>query len=392
MMPFLRTKFVISIILNIFICLISNAQNDNYLKKSFDLSIEKMPTNFLGHNPVEVFKTLEKREIDLQKDEFETTEDYEKRIQILKNKISNDWINHETLFSFIPSKQDLKISSFNYNADKQELELEMKLDNFTDSNNKIDFDDKRKTIELKETNVSKKKYEGKNVYGVSKEVHSKYSNIYSLLINNSKDFINVDNLSFDLIKFKINVNPIIAKKIKELDLYGHSGQLSFIYIGKVNEPFTTKGFYNSGTPTLKTPIEIYKDLNYINFNLTEIWVFNKVTGEILTKIKPNEKLTCKVDYKLNDCNLMIEQPDAADYNFTQEGSITFKIMITINGKGENNILIRDDGTSSDITSEAQKSEARNFIRKLKFKCESRIQQGTITLTFNSFNVNKLKFN
>jgi len=53
-----------------------------YLTSSFNRSQTKIPISFNGHNPIELFNNLQKRAISLTKDEFETTAQFEQKLQI----------------------------------------------------------------------------------------------------------------------------------------------------------------------------------------------------------------------------------------------------------------------------------------------------------------------
>ena len=76
------TMFILALLLSNLLTNSLNAQKNKsvklkappttYLKTSFDMSLEKIPLDFKGHNPVELFKNLDKKQISLEKSEFET--------------------------------------------------------------------------------------------------------------------------------------------------------------------------------------------------------------------------------------------------------------------------------------------------------------------------------
>jgi len=264
-----------------------------------------------------------------------------------------------------------------------DLELAFEFEAFKNyKNQQYKFDSSRKGVELQKKITEKRNYDGMNIFGVSTQVYSEKSNIYSLLFNNWKDFVN-GGVTNDLIKFNCKVNPLIAKKIKENNTIGVNSILSAIFIGNVLKPYVSEGYYHSGTPTLSEAYEYEEKINYINFSLSEIWIYNKITGEILTKIKPQKKMICDINYSIGNRKLKSNIPAFDLFEFTEEGVMTFNVGIydfseTLSG-------VFEITTPTTISNKLVQYNAHDILRELKFDMSNpnstSKNEGTITLTF-----------
>ncbi|WP_395064738.1 hypothetical protein [Flavobacterium sp.] len=349
------------------------------------MNLNKIPIDFRGHNTIEIYKNLKAKKTNLQKNEFETTEQFEKRLSIETERKVLGTLNEDDLFAIKSQYQNLNCLKFKYDADNQEVELAIELKDYINEENKIEFDGKKKSIEISKSTLKNQKYNGKNAFGVSKEINSRQELYYNLQIENWKSFINKDNL----INLKFKVKPNIAKKIKEEDLYGYNGLLGFIYIGKINESLVSNGYYYSGKPTITKPYEFEYNINYIDFDLYEIWVYNKNTGEILSKVKPKEAISCEVSYTIKDYELNGNTQTFDSFNFTEVGQIIFNVSIIGMDKGK--VFIRSLAPETTINDESLLSQAKKYVEKLIFKSENnKSQNGIITLDFKKFEIKNLK--
>lgn len=349
----------------------------NYLKTSFDLNLNKIPIDFKGHNVTELYKKLAEKQVNFEKSEFETYAQYEERMRIESSKPILGNLNEESIFAIKNQEPNLYPSNFKYDADSQEIELAIELKYFINNGGHIEIDEKRKSIEIKSFILKDKNYQGTNAFGVSKEINSTKSSVYCLLIDNWKSFANEDSNVSSLVKFNFKVNPIVAKKIKETDLHLESGQLKFLYIGKVVKPYTTTG-HRYREATISFPYESEKNINYINFDLNEIWVYNKNTGEVYTKIKPQKDLICDIKYTLVGCKLISEISESDLYKFNEEGVITCNVSVL----GSDMVLVKGISSPTTINDMSLQMQAKYIISRLKFSTKNKDElKGTITLTF-----------
>jgi hypothetical protein len=250
-------------------------KTSSYDISPFDLNRKQLPINYKGVNPILLYNQLEKKSRDLTKSEYETTIQYSERINLEKEKPLFGKIYTDSILAFVSDTRNIK---YNYNADVQSLNIKMNLANYTNYYNDISFDFNRKSVMLDEIE-KESTYLGSNAFGLSNLVDKTESNEYDLLFENWKNFnIPIKN-SDALIEVNIGLDVLHAKQIIESDV------LSCLFIGNLCEPYTCVG-YSFQKPTISYPVEYITNFKYINLHVIEIWLFNKKTGEIYSKLKP----------------------------------------------------------------------------------------------------------
>lgn len=234
----------------------TKASGKIYYKGEFDTTLEKLPRNFNGHNIEETYNLLKLKAS--KKGEYETTEDYRKRIAQM---------NSENIYTF-KIEDSWLIHIDPYYADSQILRIEI---NTTPVNASDDFYDKRESFIIKEKRQSERSYVGRNAFGASVVVREAYYLRYGLALINGK--------SFGIYRLDINVPPDKAKNLKE--------KLAFIIICKIKSPNENDPIAFEGgqyiKPTLNNPIELVYTIYYLNAEALEIWAYNEQTGEIYLK-------------------------------------------------------------------------------------------------------------
>lgn len=96
---------------------------NSYDNKSFNLSSEKLPKNYLGHDIKKVFAALSKRRLST-KDEFETTDEYQERIKRELKKTIYGSLTIDNIYAF----KSMASIDTNYDADKEILHATIKPD------------------------------------------------------------------------------------------------------------------------------------------------------------------------------------------------------------------------------------------------------------------------
>ncbi len=227
-----------------------------YYKGNFDTTVENLPRNFNGHD-IEKINSFFKQNAS-KKGEYETTEEYKKRIAQL---------NLENIYAF-KIEDSWLIHVDPYYADSQILRIEI---NTTPVNASDDFYDKRDSFIIKEKRQSERSYLGRNAFGVSAMVKEVYILRYGLALINGKNF--------GIYRFDIKTPIDKAKNLKE--------KLAFIIVCKVNPPHEIDPIAFDGSDyikaTLNNPIELIYKIYYLNIEALEIWAYNEQTGEIHLK-------------------------------------------------------------------------------------------------------------
>ena len=92
-------------------------------------NINRLPVNYKGVNPESVYNELIERVNKLKKDEFETTSQYEERVEAECQKPIIDKLNTDSSFAFVtcsPLRNHFRGSTekgYSYDADKQLLTM-----------------------------------------------------------------------------------------------------------------------------------------------------------------------------------------------------------------------------------------------------------------------------
>jgi hypothetical protein len=234
-----------------------------------DLACTALPKNYTGHDLVSIFNALKNRKISAQKGEYETTEQYKQRVQNEEQKPLIGLLGVNDIFSFVVNPES------KYNADSQTLTIVVKT---TGVLNGFKTDNSRAGILGPTLYYKKSTYMGSNAFGASTEIEK------ILMLKVVLAFSNISALPLDKptygeknIEFKLeNIKPEIAKVIRE--------QLQVAFIYKLEEPYHSVGSMIH-EPTRDEP----RDSSFIIENVLAtskaIWVFNKVNGEILLKVK-----------------------------------------------------------------------------------------------------------
>lgn len=285
----------------------SGLQTKKYTDVQIDISLEKLPSNYYGNEPKSIYFAIQKIKKSAVKGEFETTEQFQKRIESENKRPIIGKISPDGFFSFQANGPEIK-----YSADETELSIHINLERLPqphwyllekikDHNYKSDkFNENAKSISLTSSRVGNRKYIGENSYGATTEVEENNYESYYLAVGNYKDFPFKETLSsfaqeqikrykklelnypisdYDkewhmFAKFKASVNE--AKTIKD--------SLKVILIVKLDDLPTYEDFaYRKAT--IDNPSEYTNVSRYIFVNLEEIWMYNQTTGHIYLKIK-----------------------------------------------------------------------------------------------------------
>lgn len=244
-------------------------QTHKYTTIQIDPNLEKLPLNYYGNDPNLIWWTIEKRQKAAVKGEFETSEDFEKKIIKLKRIPVIGKISSESLFAFQVGKSEIK-----YFADTSEIKVNIEFRNISETSwcgsNKVIKPDYNNAKEM--TLTSKKTisaYTAQNSYGATTEV-SRYSyDDYAAVFNNYNEFPFGKSII-------IKASPDEAKKIKD--------QVRVLLIANIDEDLICQGS-RTHQATMDSPSEFKFLSHYIYVNLKEIWIYNQVSGQIYSKIK-----------------------------------------------------------------------------------------------------------
>ena len=268
----------------------------SYLSAAFDMSTERIPVPYLGHDIEQVYNAFDRREKAEQKDEFETTNQFQKRLlgQSAKTLFGSVGPDAVLAFVIIPSSQ--------YDADSQTLTVNIETSTVWQS---VEIDKSRLGVEIKRGETTVQKSIKQNAYGAKVEVKETYAKSFELAIHNHLGFetgkvlseyekksqremaemlasLNLPARSPDLgggetvFVQQINMGPTEAKAAKD--------KIASLILAKATAPNISYGALLRQA-TFEDPTEFYHQVYYVDVDLLEIWIYDKLTGEIITKIK-----------------------------------------------------------------------------------------------------------
>ncbi len=244
-----------------------------YITLSFDTSIAQLGPNFMGHNLKEIYDKIQERQSKIEeKNEFETTEHFEKRKYDLASQPITGKIFFESILAFriddCPSA---------YNADAEVLRI---ICPFTWAfDQELSSDDK--AVQWKFESIDKDPYFGTNAFGATVQVFRGETRYFNIAIKNHADF---EIASLDATQPWKDNGFIITLGIKLNEARNLKGKISALLVGKLIRPFVSK-HDEYGKPTFDHPFEDTNVHHYLHAFVFEVWFFDFSTGTILAKSK-----------------------------------------------------------------------------------------------------------
>jgi hypothetical protein len=204
-------------------------------------------------------------------------------------------VNPDSILAFVitPSSQ--------YDADSQTLTVSLETSPVWQS---VQIDKSRLGVWIKHGETTKQKSIGQNAYGAKVEIEETYTKEFELAIHNQGSFetenvlseyekesqrrmaemraeYNLPATSLDVggktvFVQRINMDPTKAKASKD--------KIAALVIAKLTIPNISYGAILRKA-TFKDPTEFFGQIYYVDVDLLEIWIYDKLTGELIAKIK-----------------------------------------------------------------------------------------------------------
>jgi hypothetical protein len=301
-------------------------QTQKYTAVQIDSNLEKLPSNYYGNDPKSIYDSIKKRNRSAVKGEFETTEQFQKRIDKENSLPIIGQISSKGLFSLQAGKTEV-----NYSADISEISVDIELQKVSDpigygmqksinpSYKVSSYIENSKKISLTNEKKGSRSYAAQNSYGASTVVTETNHESYDAIINNYHELPFVDTVSKSAqrrydedekkakesetnygstgkkmakiyrdrniisdsdkewrLSIKIKASPEEAKSIKD--------KVRILLIGNIDEPLIHEDF-SYIQATMDSPSEYTFRSKYLYINIKEIWIYNQATGQIYSKIK-----------------------------------------------------------------------------------------------------------
>lgn len=272
-----------------------NKPASTYLSTAFDINAQKILVPNLGHDIEKIYNAFDRQKKDEKKDEFETTDQYEKRLSNQSAKPLFGSVYPDSVLAFIVSH------SSQYDADTQTLTVILETSPVWQS---VQIDRSKLAIQVKRGEATKEKSIGQNAYGAKVVIEKTYIKSFELAIHNQGSFETEKVLSEDEKKSQKRIAEMRAKynlPATSVDIRGKTVFMQRINMG----PMEAKAAKNKiaalvlakpTTPnisfgailreaTFENPTAFLSQMYYVDVDLLEIWIYDKLTGEIITKIK-----------------------------------------------------------------------------------------------------------
>lgn len=232
----------------------------------FTLGSDHLPAGYTGLDPKKFFTLFKAKVHDLEKGEFETTEEFEQRIADKENLLSP--IKTSDLYAFRMSGHVSK----KYAADTQEYMLGSIQSCLTSGRSTPNW----VTCEIAEI-IHDESYVGSNAYGATTTVTRRRGNRLALAIKKDNSLLNsvlVGSYGYYDYQDRLPVNLEKARKLK-------NEEFSVLFVGSISHPQIIEGQTVYGAPTIDDPTDVLITVEGIPFNLKAIIVYVSKTGEII---------------------------------------------------------------------------------------------------------------
>lgn len=271
-------------------------KKEKYTTKPFDITADKLPPNYAGHDAKQLYQNIQQRKSREKKGEFETSEQFQKRVEKESTAPILGSLGTDNYFVFQPMKIDSQ-----YDADKKVLSVP-----FDFALGLLDKDKTRKVIDIKSEVVKVGTYTATNAFGALINVEEMIYRKYLLAISNYSIF-SIENYTDarlkDLFAKYSNDTPSSpVTKYPSITLSSQIGEaiiarfimspeealsakknMRVILICKIEAPFISADSSYS-KPTFDKPTGWLSEEQYIYASLYEIWFYEYSTGKVFTKI------------------------------------------------------------------------------------------------------------
>jgi hypothetical protein len=228
-----------------------------------DPSVEELPGKFKGHSCIEIANRY--KAFNTKKDEFETTSAYIQRIEHVRSEPLYGKLNGTSVLGFSPERPMLVK---NYNADTETMDVEYLALGSRSVKVNSNF---VMSAAINTKNTISDEYEAVNGFGRKVTVNRIRQDVCAITFANVSSITNT-NLPPRYFSFKLS--PDAARDAKE--------NMAVLYVVTSSAPYVTS-YGGYAAPTIDSPTELIFSGDTIVVRLSEIWLFNQVSGRIYTK-------------------------------------------------------------------------------------------------------------
>lgn len=254
---------------------------ESFTDRSFDASVDALPRSYSGHDFISIFNALKARTETAKKGEFETTEAFRQRVEREQKLPIFGSLGLDSVYAFTTNDVEAV-----YNADEQAMNVALDVGRVWGMA-RLESDGKSIKIKIESKTSS---YEASNSYGAKTMIDKTHGNFYEVAVDNWQTF-NVSrylpkfarengftsSVHFkDAIQARIPMDIPTAMKAKD--------NLRVLIICRLKEPYFKEGG-NYKKAMMTDPKEIYMFFNYLNAEVSELWFYDRDSGQVFLKIK-----------------------------------------------------------------------------------------------------------
>jgi TonB family protein len=242
----------------------------------FDTSAENLPKRYLGHDLAGLWSALIKQQAKWQKDKYETTAEYQSRLDKLRRQAAYGKVRYGDLLAFAFGNGDQNQLTETYHADLGLLEI-----NFSWQWEYRLHDAPCKDCQILQwVSLSKRvaAYVGRTAFNRQARVQVYRNDDYVLGFSGEslRAFPELsDSLGNRRAMFTLRCGPQQARAAKS--------SLRVLCIGYLAERPAAHD-YDNETPEIDDPYDRHNHLNALLFELQEVWLYNFLTGEVYERI------------------------------------------------------------------------------------------------------------
>jgi len=241
-------------------------------RRAFNVNAQTVGANFQGDDIVFITSKVKVSSALKPKSEFETSQEYARRLEHANSNQLMPGISGQTLLAFsLEETEILGEIKADYDADARALSITLDTEpmTFTSDPGRPELD----TLRVRAVFRSGRVYTAQNVFGATQKVTERVIDVYGLAFEqDSSLFPKYPHVSeFDT---SISLGPEQARSLKS--------SLGLILICKLAQPWYRESI-SGHEATFDNPNETLEVLKFLQVVPQELWVINKRTGEVVLK-------------------------------------------------------------------------------------------------------------
>jgi hypothetical protein len=235
-----------------------------FAQEPFDPGVDALPKNFRGHSCSAVAGKI--KVLNPAKGPYETSSDYADRVTAIQGTALYGNTKVGSKFAFAP--QDSMPLRGKYDADAATMSLSLFL---VESSRMMVGPNFVGTAIIERKILDRKSYVGSNSFGRKVQVASTHYTACALAFENLDTIHSPESV---MRKISFELSPSDAKAVE--------ANMALLFVGSIAPPFYQE-FSGYSKPTIDSPYESYGGGDTLVMKLSEIWVFDRISGRVLAK-------------------------------------------------------------------------------------------------------------